>query len=135
MATTSDGDGNVSAGSVSGRSLRAEGVAGLGHRELRDGPDLAGLQLADRLLLLAVEQQQLADPLVLARGSAFQTCACECSVPGQDAQVGQPADERVRGRLEDPDQERPGLVRRDLDVRAALVGRPSTGGSSAGEGR
>ncbi len=43
-----------------------ERVAGLGHGQLGDGPDLAGLELADRLLVLAVEEQELADPLVLA---------------------------------------------------------------------
>ena len=34
---------------------RRDRVAGLGHRQLGDRPDLAGLELADRLLLLAVE--------------------------------------------------------------------------------
>ena len=60
--------------------LRRQRVAGLGHGQLGDRADLAGLELADRLLLLAVEQQQLADPLVLVR-VAFQTWACERSVP------------------------------------------------------
>ena len=55
---------------------------------------------------------------------AFQTCACEWSVPGEDAQVGQPADERVGGRLEDAHEQRAVLVRRDLDRGAGLVGRP-----------
>ena len=45
-----------------------ERVAGLGHAELGDGADLAGAQLGRRLLLLAVEVQQLADALVLALG-------------------------------------------------------------------
>src|SRR4029077_5696330 len=43
------------------RALGRQGVAGLGDRELRDGTDLAGLQFADGLLFLAVQQQQLAD--------------------------------------------------------------------------
>ena len=44
-------------------------------------------------------------------------------MPGQDAQVGQPPDERVGGRLEHADEERAVLVGRDLDGRAGLVGR------------
>ena len=48
------------------RRLGRQRVAGLGDRQLRDRPDLAGLQLADRFLFLAVQQQQLADPLVRA---------------------------------------------------------------------
>ena len=61
---TSVGSGKVSAGSVNGFSFVRQRVAGGGHRELRDRADLAGLQLPGRLLLLAVEQQQLADALV-----------------------------------------------------------------------
>src|SRR5207247_4101808 len=48
--------------------LRAERVAGLGDTQLGDRADFAGPQLADGLLLLAVEQQQLANSLVLATG-------------------------------------------------------------------
>ena len=81
MATISDGSGKASGGRVSGFSRGRQRVAGLGHGQLGDRADLARLELADRLLLLAVEQQQLADPLVLARGSPFQTWACERSVP------------------------------------------------------
>ena len=80
MATSSDGAGNSSGGRRSGLLLGRERVAGLGDGELRDRADLAGLELADRLLLLAVEQQQLADPLVLVarwcsrRGPASGAC-------------------------------------------------------------
>ena len=49
-------------GGVAGR----ERVAGLGDAELRDRADLARPELARRLLLLAVEVEQLADALVLA---------------------------------------------------------------------
>ena len=63
------------------RLLRvAERVAGRGHGQLGDRADLAGLELADRLLLLAVEQEQLADPLVLVPGGVPDV-ACERSVP------------------------------------------------------
>ena len=111
----------------------AQRVAGLGHGQLRDRADLAGLELADRLLLLAVEQQQLADPLVLAP-RAVPDVRLRMERAGQHAQVRQPPDERVGRRLEHADEERTALVGGDLDRRAALVG-ASTGGSSAGEGR
>ena len=45
-----------------------ERVARLGHGQLGDRADLAGLELADRLLLLAVDEEELADALVLAPG-------------------------------------------------------------------
>ena len=122
MATISDGSGNSSGGSVSGFSVDAQRVAGLGHGQLGDRADLAGLELADRLLLLAVEQQQLADPLVLAAGRVPDV-GLRMERARQDAQVGQPADERVGRGLEHADEERAGLVGRDLDGRAALVGR------------
>ena len=72
---------------------------------------------ARRLLLLAVQVQQLADPLVLALGRV-EDRALALERARQDAQVRQPADERVGGGLEHPDQELP-AVRRDLDVLAA----------------
>ena len=100
---------------------RAERVAGGGHGQLGDGADLARLELADGLLLLAVEEQQLADPLVLAL-RAVPDVGLRMERARQDAQVGQPADERVRGRLEHPDEERARLVGGDLDRRAGLVG-------------
>ena len=101
--------------------LRRQRVAGLGHGQLRDRADLAGLELADRLLLLAVEQQQLADPLVLAAGRVPDV-GLRVERAGEHAQVGQPADERVRGGLEDAHQQRAGFVRGDLDRGARLVG-------------
>ena len=69
IATTNDGGGNSSGSSLSGFSLTDERVAGLGDGQFGDRPDLASLELADRLLLLAVEQQQLADALVLVTGA------------------------------------------------------------------
>ena len=122
MASTSDGRRELDRRERQGLLLRAQRVAGLGHRELRDRPDLAGLQLADRLLLLAVEQQQLADPLVLA-ARRVPDVGLGVQRPGQDAQVRQPPDERVGRGLEHAHQERPGLVGGDLHGRAALVGR------------
>ena len=99
---------------------RRQRVAGLGHAELGDRADLARPQLRRRLLLLAVEVQQLADPLVLAlRGVVRGALALER--PGQDAQVGQPPDERVGGGLEHADQQLP-AVGLDPDVLAGLVG-------------
>ena len=89
---------------------RRQGVAGLGRGELGDGADLARLELADRLLVLAVEQEELAHPLVLvAVGVPGVGLAVERAA--QDPEVGQPADERVGGGLEHPGDERAGRVR------------------------
>src|SRR5205823_11241923 len=99
--------------------LGRERIARLGDRELRDGPDLAGLELADGFLLLAVEEEQLADALVLSTG-AVPGVALVVDGPGHDPQIGQPADERVGIRLEDADEERAGRVRRDTDRIARL---------------
>ena len=72
-------------GTGAGRRTRAspsrrERVAGRGDGELGDGADLAGLELADGLLLLAVEQQQLADALVVV-ARRVPGVAWPCSVP------------------------------------------------------
>ncbi len=87
-------------------------VARLGGRELGDRADLAGLELADRLLVLAMEEEELAHPLVLV---AVRVPGVDLAVEraAQDAQVGQPPDERVRCRLEDPGDELAGRIRRD----------------------
>ncbi len=72
------------------------------------------------LLLLAVEQQQLADPLVgVARRVPDVRLRMERA--GQHAQVRQSPDERVRGRLEHADQERAALVGGDAHRLTALV--------------
>ena len=90
IATDSDGTGKSSGGRMHRVLARRERVAGLGGGELGDGADLARLELADRLLLLAVEEEQLADPLVLAAvgvpgvGLAVERAA-------QDPEIGQAA--------------------------------------------
>ena len=73
--------------------------------QLRDRADLAGQQLADRLLVLAVEQEELAHPLVLL-AVRVPGVALTVERAGDDAEVRQPADERVSGGLEDPGDER-----------------------------
>ena len=119
----------------SGRSFVERVSPVRGRAELGDGADLARLQLADRLLLLAVEAQQLADPLVLAL-LGVPGVGLAAQRPGQDAEVGEPADERVGGGLEDADEERAARRRapprpgRPTSARA-----PTVGGSSAGVGR
>ncbi len=120
MATISVGSGKLSAGSDQRLLADAQRVAGGGHGQLGDRADLAGLELADRLLLLAVEQQQLADPLVLAL-AAVPDVGLRMERARQHPQVGQPPDERVGGRLEHAHEQRPVLVGLDLDRRAALV--------------
>ena len=131
MATSSDGAGNSRGGRRSGRSFVGERVAGLGHGELGDRADLAGLELADGLLLLAVQQQELADPLVLVAGRVPDV-RLGMERPRQDPQVRQPPDERVGGRLEHADQQRAALVGRrprpsapplSVAVAGGLVGR------------
>ena len=99
--------------------LGRERVARRGDGQLRDRADLAGLELADRLLLLAVQEEQLADALLVV-ATLVPDVALGVERAGQDAQEGQPADERVRRRLEHAREERAVGIRRDLDLRAAL---------------
>ena len=99
--------------------LCGQRVARLGHAELGHGADLAGLQLAGRLLLLAVEQQQLADPLVLAP-VGIPGVALAVERARVHPQVGQPADVRVGRGLEHPDQERARRIGLDRDLVARL---------------
>ena len=139
LALRLDGDHQRRLGEVERRQherllARGQRVAGLGDGQLGDRADLARLELADRLLLLAVEQQQLADPLVLA-ARAVPDVRLRMERPGHDPQVGQPPDERVGGRLEHADQQRAGLVGGDLDLAARPCRSRAVGGSSAGEGR
>jgi hypothetical protein len=102
--------------------LRPERIPRLGDRELRHRPDLAGLQFADRLLLLAVQEEQLTDPLILVAGRVPDV-GLGAERPRQDAQVRQPPDEWIGGRLEHAHEERAGLVGGHVDRRAALVER------------
>ena len=133
MATWSVGSGNVDGRQPQAGVAGRERVAGLGHAELRDRADLARPQLGRRLLLLAVEVEQLADALVLAlRRVEHRALALERA--RQDPQVGQPPDERVRRGLEHPDEElaasppRPRRPCRALSVAAY-------GPSSSGDGQ
>ena len=93
IATGSVGCGKSSGGRSSG-SPWSTACRRSRSRQLRDRADLAGLELADRLLVLAVEQQQ---PPIRSSSSrlAFQAWAWPWSVPDRTAEVGQPADERV----------------------------------------
>ena len=122
MATISDGSGKRQRRQDQRLLAGGQRVAGLGHGQLRDRADLARLELADRLLLLAMEQQQLADPLVLV-AAAVPDVGLRAERPRQHAQVGQPADERVGGRLEHAHEQWAVLVGGDLDRRARLVRR------------
>ena len=103
--------------------------------ELGDRADLAGLQLADRLLVLAVDEQELADPLVLA-AVRVPGVALAVERAREDAQVGQPADERIGGGLEGAHEERARGIGGDRRSRRADFGSWAvSAGSSAGEGR
>ena len=135
IATESDGSGKSSGGRITGCS-RDDSVSPVSVAvSLATAPISPACELADRLLVLAVEQQELADPLVLvAVGVPGVGLAVERAA--QDPEVGQAADERVGGGLEHPGDERAVRVRRDRD---GLVGPSrrgaSTGGSSAAVGR
>ena len=67
--------------------------------------------------------------------SAFQTWSCDLSVPDQHAEVGQAADERVGGGLEDlrtsSGPSGSGATSTSLPAPSMAL----TGGSSSGEGR
>ena len=75
------------------------------------------MELADRLLVLAVEQEQLADSLGLVAGGV-PGLGLALQRSGEDAQVRQPADERVGRGLEDAGHERAVRVHDDLDFLA-----------------
>ena len=90
--------------------------------QLRDGADLAREELADRLLLLAVQEQQLADPLILVP-RRVPGVGLRVERSREDAQVREPADERVCRGLEDADEERPVRVRRHGDGRPGPIAR------------
>ena len=135
IATERVGSGKSIGGRTSGFSRVGQRVAGLGDGELGDGADLAGPQLADRLLLLAVEEQQLADPLVLA-AVGVPGVALAVERPREHPEVGQPPDERVGRGLEHPGERAGRRVGRDRDGVAGLrVRRRRRAGSSAGDGR
>jgi len=105
-------EGREAVRALSGR----EGVSDLGDGELRDGADLAGPELPDGLLVFAVEDEEGADPLVLAPiGVVDGRLGVEG--PREDPQVGQPADEGVGARLEGPDEERAGRIALETDRR------------------
>jgi hypothetical protein len=99
--------------------LRGQRVAGLGDGQLRDGADLARGQLADRLLVLAVQEQQPADPLILL-AVRVPRVGLAVKRAREDPEVGQPADERVGGGLEDAGDELARRVRGDRRVGAGL---------------
>ena len=133
IATWSVGSGKSIGGEVQRGVARRERVAGLGHAELGDRADLAGPQLGRGLLLLAVEVQELADPLVLALvGVEHRALALER--PRQHAQVGQPPDERVGRGLEHADQQL-AAARAATSTSLPALSVAAYGPSSSGEGR
>ncbi len=67
-----------------------------------------------------MQEEQLPDPLLVIVG-LVPDVALRVERPRQHAEVREAPDERVRGGLEDPGQQRAVRVRRDLDVGARLV--------------
>ena len=122
MAMTSVGSGKVSGGSVSGFSL-LESVSPV---EVTDSFAIAPISPAfsSPIGSCSLPWRSSSWPMRSSWPRAwFQAWPCEWSVPGQDAQVGEPADERVRGGLEHAGEERAVRIRGDLDLGAALVER------------
>ncbi len=78
------------------------------------------MELAHRLLVLAVEEEELADSLGLVASRVPGWCL-SLQGAGQDPDVSQPADERVGGRLENARDERATDRHRQLDFLALGV--------------
>ena len=95
------------------RPIRDERVAGGGRGQLGDGGDVAGADLGEVLLVLALDRQERADALVL-----LLVDVVDVALPGlraaDHAEVGEPPDERVGGGLEHLRHERAGGVGLDL---------------------
>ena len=106
----------------------------MGRDELGHGADLAGADDADGLGVLAVDAQHLADALLLA-ALGVPDVVVRGDLAREDAEVGQPADERVGSGLEDARQQRP--VGRSAPPRPALPSPSSAwiGFSSSGDGK
>ena len=85
----------------------AEGVTGGGVLQTDDGEDVARAGLFDRVLLVGVHLEDLADALLLALGGVEHLVA-RLGAARVDADVGELAEERVSGDLER--QSREGLV-------------------------
>jgi hypothetical protein len=97
--------------------LEAERVARPGLLQLRHGADVAGRDLRHRRLGLAADQEELRQPLVTAARRVPQV-AVALDGAAEDAEVGETADERVGGGLEDQRCWRAVGVRRELDLLA-----------------
>ena len=93
------------------RVLRiAQGVAGEGVLEPDRGGDVAGVDGLDLLAVVGVHLEDAADPLLLALGRVVDVRA-RVERARVDPEVGELADVRVRGDLEDQGAERLAVVR------------------------
>ena len=123
MATGSDAGGNSSGGSLNGFS-RVDSVSPVRvWTSFATAPISPARDHADRLGVLALDAQDLADALLLA-AARVPDVVVRRDLAGADAEVGQPADERVGRRLEDERSKRAVGVGRDLDLLARAVERP-----------
>ena len=128
IATWSDGAGNSMPGQLDGlRSVGDERVTGRGRGQLGDGGDVAGADLREVVLVLALDREERSDPLLLLSVDVVDM-ALPRERAAEDTEVGQAADERVGGGLEDLGDERSVRVRLDLlavdrGARADLGGR------------
>ena len=95
------------------RPIGDQGVAGGGRVQLGHGGDVAGSHPREVLLVLALDREEVADALVLAAVDVVDV-ALAGHAAGDDAEVGQAADERVGGCLEHLRHERPVRIGRDL---------------------
>ena len=104
-----------------GRLLARERVAGDGVGQLGHGPDLTGADLVDRLLLGALDVEDLRDALVLAL-LRVPDGVVRLDAARPHAEVGESTHEGVGRGLEDLRHQRAVRVGCDLDLVTAVVG-------------
>jgi hypothetical protein len=113
----------------------AQGVTGGGVLEADHRVDVTGGDVVDRVLLVGVHLEDLADALLLALGRVHDRGA-RVDTTRVHAHVGQTTEERVDGDLEREGRERlggVGVAQDDLLLVARVVG--LDGGTSSGDGR
>jgi hypothetical protein len=135
IATEMTGSGNVIDSRTMGFAGSRQGLAGGGVLEADERVDVARAGLVDRVLLVGVHLEELADALLLALGGVDHL-GTGGDLAGVHPDVGELAEEGVRGDLERQRGER--LVvfgSRMITVSSSRTSWPSIGGTSSGDGR
>ena len=102
----------------------AQRIAGVGMGQLGHRANVTGVQCCDRNLLLAAQQQQLADPFILP-GTGVEIRATAFQMAAENAEIAQRAHIAIRGRFEHESSQRLGIALRwqqVCDVFARRVG-------------